>query len=127
MINRVIMSIVVISVLILPVCLGGCAAETQTDSELQILNHDMTTHEFGSGSSQSTALVKGKAKNASDSTIKLAIITVDFYDKNENLMDTLSATRQNLGPGEEWNFSIQSTGPDAWKSISYNIAAGTEQ
>jgi hypothetical protein len=51
------------------------------------------------------------------------MIAVNFYDKNKNLLATASAVKQNLQPGETWDFSVQTVGPDAWKIISYDIAA----
>jgi len=99
-------------------------AETQTYSEqLQILSHSMTTHEFTGGMPESTAVIKGRAKNVSDSRLDLASIAVNFYDKNGNLIGAASATKQNLDPGEIWDFNVKFAGPDAWKSVDYDIAA----
>lgn len=118
--------------LVLPLCLAGCAeTETQGGSlpgeELQILSHSMTTHEFTGGMPESTAVVKGRARNVSNSTIAFALIAVNFYDKDGNLIDTASAIMQNLGPGEIWDFNVKFAGPDAWKSVDYDIIAGTKQ
>ncbi len=123
---------VVAATLIFTVCVVGCAgAQTEGGNlpgeELQILSHSMTTHQFTGGMPESTAVVKGRARNVSNSTIAFASIAVNFYDKNGNLIDTSSAIVQNLGPGEVWDFNVQSAGPDAWKSVSYDIAASTNQ
>jgi len=123
---------VVAAALILAVCVVGCAgAQTEGGNlpgeELQILSHSMTTHQFTGGMPESTAVVKGRARNVSNSTIAFASIAVNFYDKNGNLIDTSSAITQNLGPGEIWDFNVQSAGPNAWKSVSYDIAASTNQ
>jgi len=118
--------------LVLPLCLIGCA-ETQTNDgnlpgeELQILSHSMTVHQFTGGMPQSTAVVRGRAQNVGSSTINFASIVVNYYDKNGNLLDTSSAIRQSLAPGEIWDFNVQFAGSDAWKSVTYGIAASTKQ
>lgn len=118
--------------LVLPLCLIGCA-ETQTNDgnlpgeELQILSHSMTVHQFTGGMPQSTAVVRGRAQNVGNSTINFASIVVNYYDKNGNLLDTSSAIRQSLAPGEIWDFNVQFAGSDAWKSVTYGIAASTKQ
>jgi hypothetical protein len=55
-----------------------------------------------------------------------ATIAVNFYDKNKKLIATDSATKQNLQPGEIWDFSVQTVGPDAWKIVSYDIAVSAK-
>jgi len=118
--------------LVLPVWLVGCA-ETQTggadspSAELRILSHSMTTHQFTGGMPESTAVVKGRAQNVGNSTIKFASIAVNFYDKDGNVIGAASGVTQNLGPGEVWDFNVQFAGPDAWKSVDYDIAASTSQ
>jgi hypothetical protein len=97
-----------------------------SDRELKILSHSMTVHEFTGGAPQSTAVVRGRAQNVGNVTIASAMIAVNFYDKNKGLIATASSRKQNLHPGEMWDFSVQTVGPDAWKIISYNIAASTE-
>ena len=132
MIGGVTRVVVVALILLLSVCLVGCG-ETQTDGgslsgeKLRILSHSMTTHQFAGSMLESTAVVKGRAQNISNSTINFASITVRFYDKNGNLIDTSSAIRQNLGPGEIWDFAVQTAGPDAWKSVDYDIVADASQ
>ena len=118
--------------LAIPLCLAGCT-ETEThggrlpDEELQILSHSMTVHEFTGGMPESTAVVKGRARNIGNFTIEFALIAADFYDSGGTLIDSSSAIRQNLGVGEVWDFTVQITGPDAWKSVNYDIAASTKQ
>ncbi len=94
--------------------------------ELKVLSHSMTVHEFTGGAPQSTAVVRGRAQNVGNATIGFAIIAVNFYNKNKSLIATASAVKQNLQPGEMWDFSVQTVGPDAWKSVSYDIAASTK-
>jgi len=105
----------------------GCAGSGTSESvELKILSHSMTVHEFTGGAPQSTAVVRGRAQNISDVTISSAMIAVNFYDKNKNLLVAASAVKQNLQPGEVWDFNVKTVGPDAWKIISYDIAASTK-
>jgi len=109
----------------------GCAKQGARDGgllggELKILSHSMTVHEFTGGAPQSTAVVRGRVQNVSNVIIEFAVIAVNFYDKNKNLVATASAIRQSLQPSEVWDFSVQTAGPDAWKIISYDIAASTK-
>jgi hypothetical protein len=114
--------------LVLPLLIAyfGCANQGELSGELKILSHSMTVHEFTGGAPQSTAVVRGRAQNVGSATIGSAMIAVNFYDKNKNLLATASAVKQNLQPGETWDFSVQTVGPDAWKIISYDIAASTK-
>jgi hypothetical protein len=115
--------------LILPLLAGsgGCAQQGELSAgQLKILSQSMTVHEFTGGAPQSTAVVRGRAQNVSNVTISIAMIAVNFYDKNKNLLATASAAKQNLQPGETWDFSVQTVGPDVWKIVSYDIAASTK-
>jgi hypothetical protein len=106
----------------------GCAKSgTHDGGELKILSHSMTVHEFTGGAPQSTAVVIGRAQNVSNVTINFATIAVNFYDKNKNLIATASAVKQNLQPDEVWDFNVKTVGPDAWKSVSYDIVASAKQ
>jgi hypothetical protein len=97
-------------ILTLLVATFGCAKSGTSDGgELKILSHSMTVHEL-----------------AGDVTINFATIAVNFYDKNKNLIATASAVKQNLQPNEIWDFNVKTIGPDAWKSVSYDIAASTK-
>jgi len=111
--------------LILPLLAGsvGCAKQGELSGQLKILSQSMTVHEFSGGGPQSTAVVRGRAQNVSSVTISSATIAVNFYDKNKNLVATASAVKQNLQPSEVWDFNVKTVGPDAWKIISYDIAA----
>jgi hypothetical protein len=120
---------IVATVLILTLLMAsfGCAKSGTGDGgELKILSHSMTVHEFTGGAPQSTAVVIGRAQNVGDVTINFATIAVNFYDKNKNLIATASAVKQNLQPNEIWDFNVNTVGPDAWKSVSYDIAASAE-
>lgn len=132
MTRGVVRIVVVALMLVLPVCLVGCAETHEQGGslpgeELQILSHSMTTHQFTGGMPESTAVVKGRAQNVSSAIINVATIAVNFYGKDGNLLDTASASRQGLSPGEVWDFNVKFIGPDSWKSVDYDIAASTNQ
>lgn len=103
------------------ICPAACVGE-KADNEIQIIEHTLSTHEFGGDVLQSIAAVDGKAKNTSNLTLSSASIIVNFYDKDNNLLQTASTMKQNLVPDEIWHFSIKFTGPDAWKTVHYDIS-----
>ena len=111
-------------ILTLPIFSVACT-ETKSE-ELQILSHNITVHKFSGDVLQSTAVVTGKAKNISNSPLESALITVNFYDKSDNLIATSSTTKHNLGTGEVWNFGVETKGPDAWKIANYDISGSTK-
>jgi hypothetical protein len=120
---------IVVTVLVLALIIAsfGCTKSgIGDDSKLKILSHNMTVHEFAGGAPQSTAVVIGRAQNVSNITINFATIAVNFYDKNSNLIATASAVKQNLQPNEMWDFNVKTVGPDAWKIVSYDIAASAK-
>lgn len=114
--------------LILPLLIisVGCAQQGGLSKDLKILSQSMTVHEFSGAGPQSSAVVSGMAQNVSHGIIGNATITVNFYDKNEKLIATGSAGKQNLQPDEVWYFTVQTVGPDAWKIITYDIASSTK-
>jgi hypothetical protein len=121
---------IVVTVLILALLVAsfGCAKSgTQDVGELKILSHSMTVHGFAGGAPQSSAVVIGRAQNVSNVTINFAMIAVNFYDKNGKFIAKASAIKENLQPNEIWDFNVKTVGPDAWKVVSYDIAASTKQ
>jgi hypothetical protein len=115
---------VAVAMLFLSAIFVGCATHGDISrGELKILSHSMTVHEFTGGAPQSTAVVRGRAQNVGNATIGSAMIAVNFYDKNKNFIAAASAVKQNMQPGEIWDFNVKTVGPDAWKIISYDIAA----
>jgi len=126
--KRVARVVAAVLVLILIVSSAGCTEPgARDDGELKILSHSMTVREFAGSAPQSMAVVIGRAQNVGNVDIKFGMIAVNFYDKNKNLIAKASAIRENLRPGETWDFSITTVGPDAWKITSYDIAASTKQ
>jgi len=72
------------------------------------------------------AIVHGRAQNIQNGDINSATISVNFYDKGKKLIAAGSAVKQNLKPGETWEFSVQTVGPDAWKVVSYDLAVSVK-
>ena len=116
--------LIMLSLLAVFVCIAGCSSPApEPQGELKILSTpDIRTHEFTGGMPQSTATVLGQAQNVGTATIGVAQITVEFYDAGGRLVGTASTTKDNLKPGEDWTFSAQITGPDAWKSVKYKVS-----
>jgi len=112
---------IIIPVLILFLLVASFGCANQGVNGLKILSQNMTVHEFSGSSPDSFAVVYGRAQNAENVSINHATISVNFYDKDKKLMATGSAVKENLGPGDGWDFSIQTVGPDAWKIVSYDI------
>ena len=104
----------------------GCTRPKSSTSELKILSHHLTNHGFAGSMPQSTATVTGRAQNSGTTVINYAQIAVNYYDKNGILLATSSAVRRDLNPGEIWDYTILFQGPDAWKSVRYEIAASAK-
>ena len=113
--------LIMLSLLAVFVCIAGCSSP-EPQGELKILNADIRTHEFTGGMPQSTATLLGRAQNVGTANIGVAQITVEFYDAGGGLVGTASTTKDNLKPGEDWQFSAQIAGPDAWKSVKYKAS-----
>ena len=109
-------------IFLLSICFG-CG--NQASAGLKIVSQNLTVHEF-SGGPQSIAVVYGRAQNIKTVNINSATISVNFYDKDKHLVATTSSGKENLKPGEFWDFSIQTVGPDAWKIISYDISINAQ-
>ena len=90
---------------------------------LSLLKNELTVRQFPGNSpqTQSMATVTGTAVNQGNTPIRGCLLTVTFYDSENNKLGTATVTKELLEPGEVWNFSAQITGPDAWKARSYTI------
>jgi hypothetical protein len=121
--QRIIAIALILPLLIVSV---GCAQQGGLSKDLKILSQNMTVHEFSGSGPQSVAVVYGRAQNVSRGAINYATVAVNFYDKNQKLIATGSAAKQNLQLGETWDFSVQTVGPDAWKIITYDITSSTK-
>jgi hypothetical protein len=92
-------------------------------AELKIINSSLTAREFTSNANakQSMAAVTGQVKNMSQSAVLNCKIKVVFYDNDKNVIGESAANRESLLSGEIWNFTVQLTNADAWKTRSYDI------
>ncbi len=123
----IITALATILILLLMVCGAGCAKTETQSPELRILSHSMTVHEFTGGGPQSVAVVVGRVHNLSNMGVRVVVVTVNFYDKKRQLIATASTVKENLQAGEFWDFTVKTVGADAWKTVSYDIKAGTGQ
>lgn len=108
--------------LILTVLACSSAPTDTGHSNLLILNHAMTVQNFVTDRPSSVAVVSGTAVNSGQETIPLAVISVEFKDSNGKVIAKGNASTENLQPGATWNFSVQSSGTEAWKISTYNIS-----
>lgn len=92
-------------------------------SGFRLLKNELTVRQFPGNSpqTQSMAAVTGTATNPGKSAVTGCMITVVFYDNEKTKLGVAAAKKEYLGPGEIWNFSVQITGPDAWKARTYDI------
>lgn len=97
-------------------------------ASLQISNPELTAREFTGASNvkSSMAALTGIATNIKDTTARNCTITVTFYDEQSTNLGVASVSRESLGPGEVWNFTVQLTSPDAWKARSYEISTSNQ-
>jgi predicted small secreted protein len=123
---RLTIKVIAICLVVASLILAACA-EKKAGNEIQIIDHNLSIHKFGGDVLQSIAAVDGNAKNISNLTLNSAYINVNFYDKDGNLLQTASTSKQNWATGEIWHFNIQFTSPDAWKTVRYDISASTNQ
>jgi hypothetical protein len=115
---------ILILIAIAVISLLSCAEKkVEKETEIQIIDHNLSMHNFTGDVLKSIATVNGRAKNISNTTIGTASITVNFYDKDGNRLNTTSTEKQNLGSGELWIFNVQFNSSDAWKTVRYDIAA----
>lgn len=108
---------------------AGCSEKTDNSTvptgHVTVIEHSLAIHEFTGDHPSSTAVISGRAENTSDLSMDKVVITARFYNANGETIATESATRENVTPYETWNFTIQTTGPDAWKTKRYDISVDT--
>lgn len=96
----------------------GCNAETS----FHVLEHNIIVSEFVSDATQSSALVKGVAKNTGAWPVEECGVSVTFYDYQGNTLGVCSSICRRLEPGESWNFKVELKGQDAWKVGKYSLS-----
>jgi hypothetical protein len=122
--HRSLIALIMLSCMAAAVLSTACGSGSKPlFSDLEI-NHNMQVQKF-SGSNNSVAIVSGTAVNKGKETIEVVSLVVTFLDSSGKTIDQSSAITSNLAPGGIWNFTIQSTGPDAWKIVKYNLTQST--
>ena len=96
----------------------GCTAGTG----LQVIEHNIVVSEYTNDVAQSVAIVKGVATNIGAWPLEDCGVSVTFYDFAGNKLDVYSSTCKHLEPGEDWNFSVELKGPEAWKVARYSLS-----
>jgi len=118
------LSLIVLLVTVMLLIQAAC----MTASNLQITDPELTAREFTGdlNTRSSMAVLTGIARNTKDVPARNCILTVTFYDAQSNCIGVASASRESLAPGETWSFTVQLTGPDAWKARSYDLKASNQ-
>jgi hypothetical protein len=113
--------------LIMPLAVT-CLLSTSCASgpHLQIVEHSIAVREFTADTSRSTATVTGVAENVGDRPAKKCNISVTFYDYQGGIVATQEAIKEQMSPGEMWNFTIEIKGKETWNVAGYKISARTE-
>ena len=96
----------------------GCAAGTS----FQVVEHNIVVSEYSSDAAQSVAVVRGVARNTGASPLEGCGVSVTFYDYQGNELDVFSSSCKRLEPGENWNFTVELKGQDAWKVGRYSLS-----
>jgi hypothetical protein len=109
-------------------CMLMMQVACMTASSLQIKDPELTAREFTGdlNTKSSMAVLTGIARNTKDAPARNCVLTVTFYDAQSNNIGVASASRESLGPGETWSFTVQLTSPDAWKARSYELKASNQ-
>jgi hypothetical protein len=127
--NRPYIIVALIAVSVLFLLAAGCSEKTEdstvSSGHVTVIDDSLAVHQFTGDHPRSTAVISGRAENSSDLSIDKVVITARFYNANGEVIATESATRDNVAPHEIWNFTIQTTSPDAWKTKRYDISVDT--
>ncbi|MGF7119601.1 FxLYD domain-containing protein [Methanobacterium oryzae] len=90
--------------------------DNSSDENLKILNDQLTKTILNNW------VVKGQAKNIGSNKVLYSTITVYFFDKNENLLYSTSASLKDISPGQIRDFEIPYQGsmtPHSYKLEYY--------
>lgn len=113
--------LVIVALAILTLCsltLVACSVGTP----LRILERSITVQEFTADPEQSSATVKGIARNEGGWPIQECTISVSFFDYQGKNVGTHTELRQWLEAGETWDFSATLKGKDAWQVARYTLS-----
>lgn len=124
--NRLLFIIIFLILVIFSFSSCTMNTEVATSQQIRIVEHNLSIHKFGGDVLQSLATVEGKAENISKNMINRVSITVFFYDKNNNLLQTASTMKESWPSGEIWSFTVKFNSPDAWKTTRYTISTSMD-
>ncbi|MCX6001124.1 MAG: FxLYD domain-containing protein [Chloroflexi bacterium] len=98
--------------------IAGCTSGTG----IQVIEHNIVVSEYTTDAAQSVAVVKGVARNTGAWPLEDCGVSVTFYDFEGNKLDVYSSSCKRLEPGEDWNFSVELKGQEAWQVGKYSIS-----
>ena len=96
--------------------------ECTTGTGLQVIQRSIVVSEYTTDAEQSVAVVKGVATNTGAWPLEDCGVSVTFYDFEGNKLDICSSSCRRLEPGENWNFSVELKGQEAWQVGKYSIS-----
>jgi hypothetical protein len=92
------------------------------ESQLQVLQHNITISEFTADAAQSVATVKGIVKNQGMWPTQNCTVIADFYDYKGHKVGTRTDTLQRLELGQAGDFKVELKGYEAWKVATYSVS-----
>jgi len=92
------------------------------ESQLQVLQHNITINEFTADAAKSVAIVKGVVKNQGIWPVQNCMVIADFYDYKGYKIGTYTDTLQRLEPGQASDFKIELRGSEAWKVATCSVS-----
>lgn len=97
----------------------------ENKNSVEILEHGLVRENEGAVSE--TARVEGRAENVGDSSLTIAEIRVQFFNKIGDIIVTSIANVNYFKPGQTWAFTVRANllGEDAAEIDEYNISVGT--
>jgi hypothetical protein len=96
----------------------GCT----TGTGFQVIEHSIVVSEYTADQAQSVAVVRGVALNSGTGPLEGCGVSVTFYDYEGNKLDVYSSSCKRLEPGENWNFTVELKGQEAWKVGRYSLS-----
>lgn len=92
------------------------------DSQIQVLQHNITINEFTADAAQSVATVKGVVQNQGIWPVQNCTVIADFYDYQGYKIGTCSESLQRIDPGQSADFKVEMKGSEAWKVAMYSVS-----
>lgn len=95
----------------------------ESEKDIEIVEHELVRENEGEASE--SVSVQGIVKNVSGDSLSYVEVEAKFYDDSDTLLDSFMDNVNDLGDGEEWQFSVDypGMGEDARAVASYEITA----